>query len=108
VKDAVEMTLYFLQNRDAGGLFNVGTGKARTWNSLAAALFSSLGKPLKIDYVEMPSELEGKYQYFTQANTGKIRAAGCAHQCMSLEDSVRDYVCSYLLEDHLLGDESGV
>ncbi|MDR0307528.1 MAG: ADP-glyceromanno-heptose 6-epimerase [Chitinispirillales bacterium] len=105
VKDAVEMTLFFLENHSAGGLYNVGTGTANTWNSLAAALFGALGKSAHIDYVDMPAELAGKYQYFTQADTGKIRAAGCKHTCMSLEESVKDYVQGYLLTGKYLGDE---
>ncbi|MFP4679265.1 MAG: ADP-glyceromanno-heptose 6-epimerase [Chitinispirillaceae bacterium] len=105
VKDAVDMTLHFLQNRDVGGIFNVGTGRARTWNDLAAALFSALGKPTRIEYIDMPESLEKKYQYYTQARTGKLRNIGCSHECMSLEDSVRDYVCNYLVPGNHLGDE---
>jgi ADP-L-glycero-D-manno-heptose 6-epimerase len=105
VKDAAEMTLFFLDNRSAAGLYNVGTGKANTWNSLANALFSSLGKEPSIDYTDMPIELEGKYQYFTQADIDKIRAAGCTHTCMSLDDAVKDYVQQYLLKGKYLGDE---
>jgi len=105
VKDAVEMTLFFLDNRSAAGLYNVGTGKANTWNSLASAVFDALGREACIDYMDMPSELEGRYQYFTQADTGKIRAAGCTHACMSLEEAVKDYVRQYLLKGKYLGDE---
>jgi ADP-L-glycero-D-manno-heptose 6-epimerase len=105
VKDAVEMTLFFLDNRSVSGLYNVGTGKANTWNSLANAIFSALGKEPRIDYKDMPEELEGKYQYFTQADISKIRKAGCAHTCMSLEDAVKNYVQQYLLKGKYLGDE---
>lgn len=106
VKDAVEMTLYFLENRDAGGIYNVGTGMARTWNDLAAALFAALEKPVRINYIDMPTELEKKYQYFTLARTGKIKSIGCSHCCMTLEESVKDYVCGYLACGKHLGDES--
>jgi len=105
IKDAVEMTLFFLDNRSVTGLYNVGTGKANTWNSLANAVFKALGKEPCIDYKDMPQELEGKYQYFTQADIGKIRSAGCTHTCMSLEEAVEDYVRQYLLKGKYLGDE---
>lgn len=104
VKDAVEMTLFFLDNRSVAGLYNVGTGEANTWNSLSSAIFSALGKEPCIDYKDMPSELEGKYQYFTRADIGKIRAAGCAHTCMSLEEAVKDYLQQYLLKGKYLGE----
>jgi len=104
VKDAVEMTLFFLDNRSAAGLYNVGTGEANTWNSLANSIFSALGKESCIDYNDMPVELEGKYQYFTQAGIGKLRAAGCTHACMSLEDAVKDYVQQYLLKGKYLDE----
>ncbi len=105
VKDAVAMTLYFLENRSAGGIFNIGTGRARTWNDLARSLFAALGKEPRIDYIDMPPSLEKKYQYYTQASTQKLRDVGCDHTCMPLEESVKDYVCGYLLEDKRLGDE---
>ncbi|MFW5813290.1 MAG: ADP-glyceromanno-heptose 6-epimerase [Fibrobacterota bacterium] len=106
VKDAVEITLYFLENRGAGGIYNVGTGKARTWNDLATALFAALGKPVRVNYIDMPAQLEKKYQYHTQARTDKLRSIGCSHSCMSLEESVKDYVCGYLSCSKHLGDES--
>ncbi len=97
VKDAVEMTLFFMDNRDANGIFNVGTGKARTWNDLVKAIFDALGKPVEIEYIEMPQELRGKYQYFTEANMNKIRQAGYDKPISSIEEGVADYVKNYLL-----------
>lgn len=96
VKDAVAVTLHFLEHRDCAGLFNCGTGQARTWNDLAAALFRSMGLPLQIDYVEMPEALRGKYQYFTQAEIQKLRRAGYKAEFISLEDAVQDYVSRHL------------
>lgn len=96
VKDAVEMTLFFLENRRANGLFNIGTGRARSWNELAQAMFRALEKEPRIEYIPMPENLRDKYQYYTCADTERLRAAGCAHQCMTLEDSVSDYVRNYL------------
>jgi ADP-L-glycero-D-manno-heptose 6-epimerase len=99
VKDAVDVTLHFaLQPADApGGLFNCGTGQARTWVDLATAVFSAMGMPPKIEFIKMPQQLQGKYQYFTQANDAKLRAAGYTKPFTSLEDGVRDYVQQYYL-----------
>jgi ADP-L-glycero-D-manno-heptose 6-epimerase len=96
VKDAVDVTLSFLENRSTGGLFNCGTGKARSWKDLATAVFHALNVPVQIDYVEMPESLRGKYQNFTQADMGKLHAAGYTKPFHSLEDAVTDYVETYL------------
>jgi ADP-L-glycero-D-manno-heptose 6-epimerase len=94
VKDAVDVTLHFaMQDADApGGLFNCGTGKARTWLDLARAVFAAMGKEPKVEFIEMPKELQGKYQYFTEAKTEKLRAGGYAREFTSLEDGVSEYV----------------
>ncbi len=99
VKDAVDVTLHFaLQDADApGGLLNVGTGKARTWLDLAKATFAAMGLEPKIDFIEMPEHLQGKYQYFTQATVEKLRAAGYTKGFTSLEDGVRDYIATHYL-----------
>ena len=76
VKDAVAMTLYLAANRNANGIFNFGSGQAHTWNELARAVFAALGRKPRIEYVEMPETIRDKYQYFTQADIGKLRAAG--------------------------------
>ncbi|MFA6216900.1 MAG: ADP-glyceromanno-heptose 6-epimerase [Candidatus Omnitrophota bacterium] len=91
VKDAVEIVYFFLEHLDKKGIFNVGTGKARSWNDVAHALFSSLQQRPRIEYIPMPEELKARYQYFTQANLTKLRKAGCHHRCLSLEEAVRDY-----------------
>jgi ADP-L-glycero-D-manno-heptose 6-epimerase len=75
VKDAVDMTLHFLE-RDGGGLFNVGSGRMNTWNALADAIFKALDRPRNVEFVEMPEELRGKYQYRTEADISRIREAG--------------------------------
>jgi len=103
VKDAVAMTLFFLDNPDIGGLFNIGTGTARSWNDLAAAVFAAMGKTPVIDYIDMPDKLRDKYQYFTQAEMGKLRAAGYTAPTMKLEEAVADYVQNYLMKDEYLG-----
>ena len=99
VKDAVDMTLYFLENKNVNGLYNIGTGTAGSWNDLVAALFKALDKPVKIKYIVMPEELKGKYQYFTEAELTKIRNAGYTKEISSLEDGIEDYVKNYLLKD---------
>jgi ADP-L-glycero-D-manno-heptose 6-epimerase len=97
VKDAVDVTLFFLDHRDVGGLFNCGTGQARTWLDLTRATFNAMGREPNIEFIEMPEHLRAKYQYFTQAETAKLRQAGYDRAFTSLEEGVRDYVQSYLM-----------
>ncbi len=104
VKDAVEMTLFFLENRSVGGLFNIGSGTASTWNRLAAAIFSAVGKPVNIEYVEMPETIRDKYQYYTCANISRIRKAGYSRMLVSIENAVSDYVKNYLMSSRRLGE----
>ncbi len=103
VKDAVDMTLFFLDRYDRNGIFNVGTGKAQTWIDLVTALFNAMNKPVNIEFVDMPLEIRGKYQYFTQANLNKLRTAGFDKTIMNVEQGVEDYVKNYLLKDVYLG-----
>ena len=103
IKDAVDMTLFFLDTPDLNGLFNVGSGKARTWDDLVTALFKALNKPVKIDYIEMPEHLHDKYQYFTEAEIKKIKKVGYTAPISSLEAGVTDYVKNYLLSKLYLG-----
>jgi len=102
IKDALEMTLFFLEKPAVNGIFNIGTGTARTWNDIARALFAAAGKKPAIDFIPMPENIRDKYQYFTQADLTKLRNAGCRHQCMPLENAVPDYVKNYL------GKETGL
>ena len=103
IKDAVDMTLFFMDNKGKNGLYNVGSGKARTWNDLVTALFNAVGKPVNIEYIDLPDHLSDKYQYFTEANLDKIKKAGYTTQISSLEDGVTDYVKNYLVPDKYLG-----
>ena len=102
VKDAVAMTLHLAANEQAGGLFNLGSGAARTWLDLARAVFAALKREPKIEFLEMPGSLRDKYQYFTEANLGRLRAAGYSAPITSLEDAVSDYVRHYLVPDKRL------
>jgi ADP-L-glycero-D-manno-heptose 6-epimerase len=103
VKDAVDMTLWLGEHPEANGIFNVGTGEAVSWNRLIGAIFLALGREPNIEYVDMPAQLKGKYQYFTQAEMAKLRAAGCDVAITPLEDAVRDYVRNYLMTGKRLG-----
>lgn len=96
VKDCVDAMWWLLQNPAANGIFNLGTGKARTWNDLIHAVFAAMNIKPNIEYIEMPEGLRNQYQYFTQAEMGKIKTAGCPVNFSPLEDSVRDYVVNYL------------
>jgi ADP-L-glycero-D-manno-heptose 6-epimerase len=102
VKDAVDMTLHFMGS-GGGGLFNVGSGHAATWNALAHATFAAMGRPVNIQYIDMPEQLRGKYQYHTQANLARIRTTGYSAEVRPLADAVADYVQNYLIPDKHLG-----
>jgi ADP-L-glycero-D-manno-heptose 6-epimerase len=99
VRDAVAMTLFFLERKDIGGIFNVGSGKARNWNDLASAVFQALNKKLNIKYIEMPESIRNQYQYHTCAEMEKIRTAGYTESITSLEEAVLDYIKNYLIPD---------
>jgi ADP-L-glycero-D-manno-heptose 6-epimerase len=92
VKDAVDIVLFFMDHPRVNGIFNAGSGDARTWNDLAASLFAAVGRPPHIEYIEMPGLLKPRYQYFTQADITKLRNAGYTKPFTKLEDAVYDYV----------------
>ena len=102
IKDAVDMTLFFLDNPGTAGLFNIGTGKARTWNDLVTAVFAAIGKKPNIEYIDMPESIRDQYQYFTEADITKLHSAGCNKKPTSLEDAIKDYVQNYLQKDGYL------
>lgn len=99
VKDAVEMTLYFWEHPEINGIFNIGTGKPRTWNDLANAVFSALGREPVIEYIEMPEDIRNRYQYFTKADIAKLYKSGYKKETAPLEDAVRDYIKTIEAED---------
>jgi ADP-L-glycero-D-manno-heptose 6-epimerase len=104
IKDAVAMTLHLAASDDASGLFNIGSGGANTWLDLANAVFSALDKPPHVRFIDMPEDLRARYQYFTQADIGRLRAAGYTTPVMPLRDAVTDYVKNYLMPARRLGD----
>lgn len=97
VKDCVEAVWWLMQNPRVNGIFNLGTGCARTWNDLIAAVFAAMDRKLNIEYIEMPEGLRNQYQYFTEAKMDKLKKAGFPAKFSPLADSVRDYVVNYLL-----------
>ena len=105
VKDAVNMTIELAETATAGGLFNVGTGRAHSWLELVSAIFEALDLPPSVEFIDMPEALRGKYQYFTQADLTKLRGYCKDIEITPLTDAVRDYVQNYLVPDRRLGDE---
>ena len=92
VGDCVAVMLWLLDNPGVSGLFNCGSGQARSFLDLTRAVFSALGLPERIGFIPMPADLAGKYQYFTEAPMSKLRQAGYPHATTSLEAGVADYV----------------
>jgi ADP-L-glycero-D-manno-heptose 6-epimerase len=105
VKAAVEMTLHFGEKGSAAnGLFNMGSGEANTWLTLARAIFGALGREPKIEFIDMPEALRAKYQYYTKADISKLRESGYDRAITPLADAVADYVKNYLVPGKRLGD----
>lgn len=96
IKDTVDIMAWLLEHRDVGGIFNLGTGKARSWNDLAKAVFHAMNKPVLIEYFDMPEIIRNAYQYHTEATMTKLQDAGCPIRFRTLEESVKDYVQNYL------------
>jgi ADP-L-glycero-D-manno-heptose 6-epimerase len=105
VKDAVAIALHLGRSPQARGLYNVGSGVARTWNDLASAIFTALERPKNITYIPMPDALRGKYQYRTEATIDKLRASGYSAPFTTLEEGVWEYICRYLVPGVTLGTE---
>lgn len=106
VKDAVRMTLHLAANPAATGLFNLGSGQASTWLDLVSPVFEASGVPQHIEFVEMPENLQPKYQYHTCAVIDRLRSAGYHDSMTPLRDAVIEYVRDYLIPDRRLGDET--
>jgi ADP-L-glycero-D-manno-heptose 6-epimerase len=96
VDDAVRVVRWLLDGTAVNGIFNAGTGKARSFRDMIAAMFKALGRKPNIEYVEMPDAIRPQYQYFTQANTARLRGAGYNADFTPLEDAVTRYVTDYL------------
>ncbi|NQT23443.1 MAG: NAD-dependent epimerase/dehydratase family protein, partial [Candidatus Omnitrophica bacterium] len=101
IKDTVEVMYHLFANPGITGIYNLGTGLARSWNDIANAIFSAVGKKANIEYIEMPDYLKPKYQYFTEAKMDKIKNAGYDYKFRSLEDSIKDYTLYLDKEERL-------
>ncbi len=99
VEDVVSVMLWLYENPKVSGLYNVGSGKARSFKDLALATFAAAGLEPKIHYMDMPEELKGKYQYFTEADISKLRKAGYSKPMTELEDGVRELVHNHLAKE---------
>jgi ADP-L-glycero-D-manno-heptose 6-epimerase len=99
VDDCVDVMMWLFDQPDASGLFNLGTGTARSFSDLARAVYTAMGAEPEIEFIDTPEAIRDKYQYFTQANMAKLREAGCGHAFRPLEESVGDYVREFLDQD---------
>ncbi|MBH63664.1 MAG: ADP-glyceromanno-heptose 6-epimerase [Alphaproteobacteria bacterium] len=96
VDDCVDIMMWLFDTPDVSGLYNLGTGTACSFADLAEAVYTAMGSAPNIEFIDTPEEIRDKYQYFTQANMAKLRAAGCSHEFRSLEDGVAEYVQDFL------------
>jgi ADP-L-glycero-D-manno-heptose 6-epimerase len=96
VGDVVDVMLWLLDSPDVSGLFNLGTGTARTYLDMAHAVCDAAGSPRNVEFIDMPADLGGQYQSFTEAPMGRLRAAGYAGQFTPLEEGIRRYVQNHL------------
>tara|TARA_B110000444_G_C18794673_1_gene574245 strand:- start:402 stop:1367 length:966 start_codon:yes stop_codon:yes gene_type:complete len=96
VKDVVEVLTFMMQEKKESGLYNLGSGKSRTFNDLIKTTFSSLGRVTTISYIDTPEDIRDRYQYFTEANMHKLKEVGYTKRFTALEDGVKDYVHRYL------------
>jgi len=102
VKDVVNVVWYLYTKKTSSGIYNLGSGKARSFADLARAVFTALNKPVDIEFIDTPADIRDKYQYFTEADMGKLVATGYPYAFTSLEDGVHDYVSHYLNTSHYL------
>ncbi len=98
VKDLIDVCVFLMEHRKNSGIYNLGTGKARSFNDLGKATFTALGLEPKINYIDTPEDIRDKYQYFTEATMDKLRSIGYTKDFTSLEDGVKDYVQNYLVK----------
>ncbi len=96
VKDLLNVMLWLMEQQPPSGIYNLGTGKARTFNDLANTLFKALNLPGKIDYIDTPQDIRDNYQYYTEADMDKLQAAGYHKEFYSLEKGIEDYLKHYL------------
>ena len=98
VKDVCDVLFFMMKHKKDSGIYNLGTGKARTFNDLAGATFSALNKIRNISFIDTPEDIREKYQYFTQGDMQKLKSIGYKKPFSTLENGVKDYVKSYLIK----------
>lgn len=96
VKDVCDVIMYFVDHPDHSGIYNVGTGRAQTFRELAEATFEAMGKPVNIEYIDMPDHLKPNYQYHTEADISSLRSIGYSKEFRDLKSGVGDYVINHL------------
>jgi len=99
VKDVIETCIFLMHHRKDSGIYNLGSGKARSFLDVTRAVFNALSIKENISFIDTPEDIRDKYQYFTEANMNKLRSIGFDHQFHSLEEGVKDYVSNYLMLD---------
>ncbi len=104
IKDAVNMTIHFYLNKHLFGIYNVGTGKAHSFNQLVYCVFEALGKPPKIEYIDMPENIRNQYQYFTQAEMNKLFSTGYNTPITDFKEAIKEYVLKYISKNKYLAD----
>jgi ADP-L-glycero-D-manno-heptose 6-epimerase len=101
VADVAKVLQHFMENRKHSGIYNLGTGKARSFNHLVQAVFSAMNKATEIEYIDIPEDIRDKYQYYTEADMNKMRQAGYSNRFTSLEEGISDYVSRYLMNQKI-------
>ncbi len=96
VKDLCDVCLFLMHQRKNSGIYNLGTGEARTWNDLAESIFKAMNLPKNIEYIDIPEDIKEKYQYFTEANMNKLRSIGYAKPFTKIEAAIEDYIKNYI------------
>jgi ADP-L-glycero-D-manno-heptose 6-epimerase len=97
VKDLIAVCIFLMEHRKNSGIYNLGTGIARSFNDLGKSTFHAMNKAVDISYVDTPVDIRDKYQYFTEANMQKLRSIGYENEFYTLENGVKDYVQNYLI-----------
>jgi len=97
VKDVTDVLYFFMERKPKNGLFNIGQGKARTFNDLVNNTFNAMGVTGNIEYIDTPEDIRDKYQYFTEADIEKLRSTGYTKSFHTLEEGIEDYVKNYLI-----------
>jgi ADP-L-glycero-D-manno-heptose 6-epimerase len=96
VKDVLSVLIHFMENRKNSGIYNLGSGQAHTFLELATAVFEALNQVPNIKYVEMPEDIRGNYQYFTEASMNRVKNAGYSDSFWDFDQAIKDYVTGYL------------